>query len=254
MLRLMLTEILGMQNARKVVFIHIPKCAGSSINWHFKKNLGSARSGRTQMLNAIRIARTGERPCDDALRSAQFVAGHCGRDDVRNLSQSHFCFTVLRNPVERTLSFYDSCRNLDSEKRAPFFPIAAAKELSFEAFCNSSEPSIRMFVDNVQTRTLANCYTRLYDQQLDDWEAQAEKHLKDLDFVTVSEKLDVHLPHLCEMIGLPAPKRTVRRNVRKKKENCDLPDLQAAAKILGERVEADQRLYKIALQLAQQLD
>ncbi len=254
MLRWVLNEILGGQNTRRVVFIHIPKCAGSSINWHFKKNFGSARSGRTQMLNAIRVLRTGERPSEDALRSAKFVAGHCGWDDVSKLSDSHFCFTVLRDPVERTLSFYDFCRNHVSEKSAPFFPIQAAQNLSFEDFCTSDDPSIRMFVDNVQARTLASNYTRLYDDQPKDWETLAEHHLRALDFVTVSEKLDAHLPILCARIGLRAPRRTVRRNVRIQKEKRDLPSPEVAAEMMGERMAADQRLYNIAVDLAEQVE
>lgn len=254
MLKAMLAELLGRNTGRKVVFIHIPKCAGSSINYHFKKNFGSARSGRTQMVNSIRIARTGERPTDEALKSARFVAGHCGWDDVQQLSDTHFCFTVLRDPVERTLSFYDFCRNEVAEQDALFFPIKATKQLSFEAFCRSDDPSIRMFVDNVQARTLANSYTRLYDAQPQDWEALAEQHLRALDFVTVSEKLDAHLPALCAQIGLPAPRTTVRRNVRKAKEQSDLPSYEAAAAILGDRIAADQRLYEIGIQLAEQID
>ena len=254
MLRAILNELLGRQAARKVVFIHIPKCAGSSINWHFKKNFGSARSGRTQMVNSIRILRTGEGPSEEALGAAQFVAGHCGWDDVHSLAESHFRFTVLRDPVARTLSFYDFCRTHVAERDAPFFPINAAKELSFEAFCRSDDPAIRMFVDNVQARTLANSYTRLYDEQPQDWEAVAERHLRALDFVTVSEQLDRQLPTLCAEIGLPAPAATVRRNMRKRTEKRDLPSPEVAAEILGDRIAADQRLYKIAVQLAVQMD
>lgn len=234
----------------KIAFLHIPKCAGTSVNWHLKKHLGSARSGRAVMLNAIEMKMSGQRPTPEQIRAAPFVAGHCGWEDIAGLANTHFRFTVLRKPVERTLSFYDFCRSLPSEKSAPHFPIRAAQTLSFEEFCSADDPAIRMFVDNVQARTLARSYLSLYDDLPEDWQSIARTNLTALDFVAISEKLDAHLPALCRRTGLPTPKQSVKRNVRSA-TNANLPSLERAHDILAERISADQRLYELGLELAE---
>lgn len=231
--------------ATKVAFIHIPKCAGSSINWHFKKHLGSARSGRTQMVNAIVNKQTGQTVDTSALRQAPFVAGHCGWDDVALLADTHLRFTVLRDPVARTLSLYDFLRDLPAESHAPYFPVAAAKQMSFAEFCTSDDPAIRVFVDNVQARTLASCYTKLDQELCETWRDKAEAHLRALDFVALSETLDEDLQDLCARAGIPAPKRSIRKNVRRASK-ADLPTPEEAAELLGPRIAVDQKLYDMA--------
>lgn len=235
---------------RKIAFLHIPKCAGSSVNWHFKKQLGSARSRRTVMLNAIDIKMTGKRPDQETLNQAAYVAGHCGWDDLVPLQDTHFRFTVLRDPAARTLSFYDFLRQLPSANRAPFFPVAAAKTLSFEAFCTANDPAIRMFVDNVQARTLASSYIDLDDDLPLDWQRMAHRNLAQLDFVATCENLNADMPKLCQMTGLPVPRAGVERNVRRERSH-HLPSLDEARDLLGARIAADNALYKQAMALSE---
>lgn len=229
---------------RKVAFLHIPKCAGTSVNKFLKSHLGSARSGRTIMLNSIDLLHR-ERLSGAQLRSASYVAGHCGWADLADLSNSHFRFTILRSPAERILSLYDFCRTLPPEKNTAHFPLAAAKRLSFKLFCEAQDKSVRMFVDNAQARTLADNYTKLDDELPPNWDDVAVRNLEALDFVTTCEQLNARMRHFCALIGLPEPKKPIQLNVRRDPPT-DLPDVHEAEAILGARIAIDQRLYEMA--------
>lgn len=200
------------------------------------------------MINSMEVARSGVRPSARQLLEAPYVAGHCGWSDLSGLAGSHFRFTVLRKPAERILSLYDFCRKLPPDQNTALFPIDAAKSQSFEEFCWSDDPLVRMFVDNTQTRTLALNYTVLDDQLPSDWESIAEQNLRALDGVLLCESLDRQLPDLCTLIGLPAPQPSLKRNVGKG-SRTDLPTADEAAKILESRIAADQRLYELAQSL-----
>lgn len=246
-----LPRVLQPKARSKVAFIHIPKCAGSSINWHLKKHLGSARSGGALMINAAENKERGIQPSLQQRKAAGFIAGHCGWSDVSDLRESHYLFTVLRDPVARVVSFYDFCRNHVNVSDAPFFPIKASKDLSFEEFCRSDDPAVRMFVDNVQARTLATTYMDCTDRSAEGWERMATETLEALDFVAISEKLGQHLPLICDDIGISRPKRNVRRNVRSGGAEQQTPSLTEAREVLKERVAIDQKIYELGKEIAE---
>jgi hypothetical protein len=228
--------------ARQTAYLHIPKCAGSSVNEHLKRHLGSTRSGRAVMINSIDAAR-GHEASLEAAKRARYVAGHCGWDHIAELGDTHFRFTFLRNPAERVLSFYGFCRSLPETRNTAHFPVRAACALTFEAFCRSEDPAVRMFVDNAQARALACDYTRLDGALPEDWRARAASNLEKLDFVGLSERLNDQFPALCARIGVPPPGAPSRKNAGGDRDGT-LPSTEEAADILGDRIAADAALYE----------
>jgi hypothetical protein len=86
------------------VFLHIPKCAGSSVNLIFERTIGSSRSGRTVLIDdridtpeyAAKVARA---------RTARFVGGHFGFETLEKVrGDDAITFTVLRDPFDRIRS------------------------------------------------------------------------------------------------------------------------------------------------------
>jgi hypothetical protein len=227
---------------RHTAYLHIPKCAGTSVNHHLKRHLGSVRSGRAVTINSIDVLRGRSTPLA-AARAARYVAGHCGWDHIAELGDTHFRFTFVRNPAERVLSFYGFCRSLPETRNTAHFPVRAACALTFEAFCRSEDPAVRMFVDNAQARALACDYTRLDGALPDDWRARAASNLEKLDFVGLSERLNDQFPALCALIGVPPPGAPSRKNVGGGRDGT-LPSTQEAADILGDRIAADAALYE----------
>ena len=102
---------------RPAAYLHIPKCAGTSINHHLKRHLGSVRSGRAVAINSIDVLR-GRSSSPAAARRARYVAGHCGWDHIADLGDTHLRFTFLRQPAERVLSLYVFCRSLPESRNS----------------------------------------------------------------------------------------------------------------------------------------
>ena len=226
--------------ARQTAYLHIPKCAGSSVNEHLKRHLGSTRSGRAVMINSIDAARGHEASLEAAKRAR--YGGPLRMGSHRRTRRYALPVYVLRNPAERVLSFYGFCRSLPETRNTAHFPRAACA-LTFEAFCRSEDPAVRMFVDNAQARALACDYTRLDGALPEDWRARAASNLEKLDFVGLSERLNDQFPALCALIGVPPPGAPSRKNAGGDRDGT-LPSTEEAADILGDRIAADAALYE----------
>ena len=226
---------------RQAAYLHIPKCAGTSVNHHLKRHLGTVRSGRAVAINSIDVLH-GRGASLAAVRRARYVAGHCGWDHIADLGDTHLRFTFLRQPAQRVLSFYVFCRSLPESRNTAHFPLRAARQLTFEAFCRSDDAAVRMFIDNAQARALACDYASLDAALPSDWRSRAGANLRKFDFVGLSERLDDQLPMLCALIGIPSPKPPPRKNVGG--GAVAVPSAREAAEILGDRIAVDEELYR----------
>ena len=91
----------------KFAYFHIPKSAGTC----FTTSLASVRSvspsffANDEMSNKTAAG----------LEGSDIVAGHLSHDDYARHFPDRLAFTVLRDPVERCLSWYWYCRNVVPE-------------------------------------------------------------------------------------------------------------------------------------------
>jgi glycosyltransferase involved in cell wall biosynthesis len=106
----MLTSLLRRPPGRKVFFLHLPKCAGSSL-WQALRGLVGAKH-MYQAYSADRFRAFAE--MDPATRNSfRAIGGHfplAGYQAHLDLSQ-YFAVTTLREPVERAISEYHYARN-----------------------------------------------------------------------------------------------------------------------------------------------
>lgn len=88
---------------RRCVFVHIPKCGGVSIEQVFVRDLGLSWENRAPLLLRPRVE--GE---DAPLRLAHLTAREYveKRYLSRELFDEYLTFTVVRDPLKRTSSFY----------------------------------------------------------------------------------------------------------------------------------------------------
>jgi hypothetical protein len=80
---------------RRVIFLHIPKCAGISVTGHFRLCTGSLQSPREDQ------RRHDFDPRVEEARHAPFVAGHFGWEVLEHIRGDALVFTVLRDPLAR---------------------------------------------------------------------------------------------------------------------------------------------------------
>jgi hypothetical protein len=79
-LRTLSGEALG----KRIIYLHIPKCAGSSVNLIFKRTIGSSRSRRVVLIDDRIDAPVYEDKVKRALLGAQFMGGHFRVRDTRS--------------------------------------------------------------------------------------------------------------------------------------------------------------------------
>jgi hypothetical protein len=128
-----------MSSSPNVVFLHIPKTAGQSVH-HFLKSLVGpdlvAPARVNEQLYLLSIA---------DLRRYRLISGHLDWALLDCVQPPKFVFTILRNPVDRILSFYFFLR---AEAQKLYEGKHAVLHLSCDDYFTAGKPHIRTFLDN----------------------------------------------------------------------------------------------------------
>lgn len=182
--------------SERVIFFHIPKTAGSTVNAHFKGLLGSSWQGQ-----ALTVSDRST-PEDIAIaRRARFVGGHYGTALLSALGPG-LRITVLRDPLERLVSAWRFQQTL----KAP---------LPFETLEDAlaaDHPEVRRVLDNVQSRHLAS--PRLdAPPPREEWLERAQATLSGIDVILWQWQFDDAFRRLLSNLDLPAPAQVGRANV-----------------------------------------
>ncbi|HVY84228.1 MAG TPA: sulfotransferase family 2 domain-containing protein [Caulobacterales bacterium] len=184
-----------------MVFLHIPKCGGSSINYHFKSNFGSQRSGRSILLDSMK----GSAFDADALtraRRALYVGGHVGFETIEAVGDDAIRFTIVREPFSRMRSLYLYSRTITQTDHPGFACLArAAKRLDFVDFCLNDDPEARAMLDNAQARALAGAYYPYRERDPDQTLRAARRNMEALDFVLDLHRLSAAFPCIARRTG-----------------------------------------------------
>ena len=230
---------------QRVVFLHIPKCGGSSLNSHFKSNFGSQRSGRTVMLDSMEGSASDPQALARA-RAALYVSGHFGWNTLAAVDQGAFRLTMLREPYHRMVSLYLYARSVEHTVHPGFVRVVAlAKRLSFDAFCLTADPLARALIDNTQARALAHDYAPFVERDGDAVVRAATANLASLDFVADTPDLDCAFPQLARRTRTALIKSKTKLNRTRhaplrlisRRDFLADPDLRA-------RIELDLEIYE----------
>ena len=132
----------------KVIFLHIPKTAGQSVHAALVDGFGN---------DSVCPARTNEQlMCMSIteLNRYQVFSGHFDWSLLDCIRGPRYVFTVLREPIDRALSFYFYLRSqaegLSKEElgRPEYVGLKAAIELSPNEYFMGGPPDLRAFLDN----------------------------------------------------------------------------------------------------------
>ena len=198
------------KSQRTVVFIHIPKAAGSSfttfLQSHFPKNVSLVNT-YWEVLRKQPLTR---------LSQYRLITGHFGFN-LTNALPAPFAITLLRDPVEHACSTYEYLRAFYEKRPSVTFgdpdvdEIArqwkAAVKLPFEGFFESELPVVRASVfDNPQARQLAlDSPYELTDLSSSLLRQIAISRLPAIDVVGCQEDFEASRVVTCRRLGWPLP-------------------------------------------------
>ena len=217
----------------RLAFIHIPKTAGTSVATALMRHYDRLTCPAMTTLDYPRFTTA-------ALANFRFFKGHAYRRDYERLPNDTKRFTVLRDPVSRSLSYYRYCRALDETKlNDPFVREASrlAKTVSPIEFVYSDSPFLIEHLRLGQLRqflpesTLAAVGHRqflsreLRRRAVDDFKAAIEG----FDYVLTVECLNLSFALMAHEVGLPGIVSALgRENVSTPCEEVDTADLRRA--------------------------
>jgi len=192
----------------RLAFVHVPKTAGASITASLQ--LGYADKTLPAMT-------TLDYPCFDAaqLQVFRFYKGHAYRHDYERLPPDTRRFTVLRDPVARTISYIRYYRTLDANQITdPYMQEAVhlAKTQAAVEFIYSESPFVIEHVRLGQVRQFLRAATlqqvghrqsltrELRRRAIDDFISAMDA----FDFALTREALALSFPLMVAQLGLPA--------------------------------------------------
>lgn len=132
----------------KIIFLHIPKTAGQSVH-EFITGLYAPEEVCPARLNPQLFAMTVK-----DLRRYSVFSGHLDWNALDCVEGPRFVFTVLREPVERILSFYFYLRDKASHTAPEVLDtpghegMKAILNLPVDEYFACKEPGLRNFLDN----------------------------------------------------------------------------------------------------------
>lgn len=241
-----LDQLMRRPPARRVVFLHIPKCAGSSVNMLFKAQLGSGSSRHVVILDD----RLPKSELDDRIRrarDAQFVGGHFGIETLERIRGDAFTFTVLRDPFDRLRSIYGHLST-----RTDVLPVGdKVHAMSLDDFLASEDEDVLQWTDNVMARMLAFAHRR---ENIAAWEPhalgkRAIENAAALDRILFLETLDAGIAPIAKLAGLRYGGALPRENITALKASAPPPPqaiermASSARKLATPRISADMAVY-----------
>lgn len=197
-----------LRDMAKFLFLHLPKTAGTSLRHALQEAYGA--EAVSPHVNACFLQNSDL----ELLNRFTFICGHLSFSDAHRLFPDAAMMTVVRNPVERCLSWYWYARSTSIEclDDAEFLDVHAAKRFDPETFFSLPPAVVFHNIHNRMTRQLGGhaCNRHI---NLEAAFKQAQTTLKQCIWIGRQEHLDQDLQRLSRLFpklsGLTMPKSNV---------------------------------------------
>lgn len=236
---------LGMSSEEfTAVFYHLPKTAGTSINRVIQQNYAARQIVQATGDQHAFVAQLKGWP-DEKKREVRLLQGHFGFGVHQHLPQRAKLFTLLRDPVERTLSYFNHARTHSNHY---LYELIHTNNWSLVDLLQSGEA---LMLNNGQTRLLSGVWGDMAFGEVDDAVGEtAVSHLNQFAVVGLTEQFDATLlllRHNFNWHHLFYTRANVGQN-RPKQAQLDAETLA----LIKKANQQDLRLYSHATQLLEQ--
>ena len=241
------------ENLPQIVFLHVPKTGGTTVQRHFSKHVGSCQSGKIARFDSI--FSEPEKADIEKARRARYVGGHIDwKAYSRFRTRETFAFTILREPLARLVSTYLYLTN-NAPKGVDSSLYGHLGYMPIEDFLRSDDPVIIAWTDNVLVRQFGGSFL---DSSVDVTVAEESiANLRSLSYVGFQHRLEEDFQTVTARCGVGTPSTFERANVtppdsRKtevlERMNGDL------AELVDRRIGLDEVVYKEIIAYRNQAD
>lgn len=233
----------------RLVFQHMPKCAGTSVNLALLKHFSSSQVFR-EKLNRV------ENYSAKELLECDYFSGHYDAWRVGLIPGPKTVFTVLREPKSRIISLYNFWRSLtwDYINEHDLGGPRLAKSLPFEEFLTIPDRGIPSNIDNTYLRNaLGRCedpaVARLIKDDPSKALGKAFRYYSSLDFIGFMEDLDEVKKFLSSELSVASiqlPRTNTIENIKDVPYREPISSLvisDEADKLLDRKILYDQQIY-----------
>lgn len=184
----------------KLLFVHIPKCAGQSVLSAINHNILDKRKDKSLYIGNPQEEEAFGTISSEETSKYKFIGGHVPFPKFKNkigeeLISDFFIFTIVRDPVDRAISLYNYILNTPIH-----FAYEQVSNLSFEEFLLS-----KYYFKNHQSFLIGG---------QDDWKLASEIIKTEFDFAVTVSNIDKLIAEICNYFEVPIIKPT-RKNVGK---------------------------------------
>ena len=211
----------------KILFLHLPKTAGTSLRHALQEAYGA--EAVSPHVNACFLQNSNL----ELLNRFTFICGHLSFSDAHRLFPDAAIMTVVRNPIERCLSWYWYARStsIDRVADAEFLDVQAAKQFDLETFFSLPSAVVFHNIHNRMTRQLGGhaCDRHI---NLEAAYKQAQTTLKQCIWIGRQDHLDHDLQRLSRLFpklqcqSIPRSNVTANRSSASTLNNVTLEKIQ----------------------------